>query len=227
MEETVNEIIFQLEELRDTKNISGMEHYGIVTKGNAFGVPATDLNRIAKKYKYNQKLAEALWETGFHEAKKLAALIADKKEFSPELMDKWTSEFYSWDICDNACSHIFRDLPFAYDKVFEYAASDEEYIRRTAFSLIAALTVSGKKSPDEKFLPYLPLIEHYAGDDRNFVKKAVNWALRQIGKKSKGLYPHALALAEKLASSENKSAAWIGKDAVKELKSEKIKARIK
>lgn len=222
MEQELNKIIRRLDELRNTKNISGMERYGIVTKGKAFGVPTTELNKIAKTYKKNQPLAKMLWNTHYHEAMKLAALVADKKEFTPELMDKWTSEFYSWDICDSACFHIFRHLPFVHDKILQYACSDEEFTRRTAFSLIAGLAISDKKGPNEKYLGYLPLIEQYATDDRNFVKKAVNWALRQIGKKNQELYPAALEVAERLAASENKTARWIGKDAVRELKESKF-----
>jgi len=218
MSDEVNKILAQMESLRDTKNIAGMERYGIITQGKAFGIPAPELKKMAKTYKNNQPLAEELWNTGYHEARRLATLITDKKQFSSELMDKWTSEFYSWDICDSACFHTFRHLSFADEKIFQYALSEAEFVRRTAFSLIAGLAINAKKAPDEQFLNYLPLIERYAHDNRNFVRKAVNWALRQIGKKNATLLPPALQLAEKLATSPDKTAAWIGKDAVKELR---------
>ena len=211
-----------METLRDTKNVAGMERYGIITQGKAFGIPAPELNKMAKTYKNNQPLAEELWNTGYHEARRLATLISDKKQFSSELMDKWTSEFYSWDICDSACFHTFRYLPFADEKIFEYAVSEAEFVRRTAFSLIAGLAVNAKKAPDEQFLNYLPLIERYSYDNRNFVRKAVNWALRQIGKKNKNLLPPALELAEKLSASPDKTTAWIGRDAARELSKKNI-----
>jgi len=218
IEKEIQNIIARMEALRDTKNVAGMERYGIVTQGKAFGIPASELNKMKKLYKNNQPLAEALWETGYHEARRLATLITDKKQFSPELMDRWVSELYSWDICDSACFHTFRYLPFADEKIFQYAASESEFVRRTAFSLIAGLAVNAKKAPDEQFLNYLPLIERYSHDSRNFVRKAVNWALRQIGKKNANLLFPALALAGKLSASADKTAAWIGKDAVRELR---------
>ena len=214
----VQTIIAHFETLRDTKNVAGMERYGIITQGKAFGIPASELNKLGKVYKNNQPLAEALWNTGYHEARRLATLISDTKQFSSELMDKWVSEVYSWDICDSACFHTFRYLPFANEKIFQYAPSESEFVRRTAFSLIAGLCISAKKAPDEQFLNYLPLIEQYSHDSRNFVRKAVNWALRQIGKKNENLLHPALELAEKLATSSDKTTAWIGKDAARELK---------
>ncbi|MDR0206841.1 MAG: DNA alkylation repair protein [Bacteroidales bacterium] len=214
---TIKEILEKMEALRDTKNTAGMERYGIVTKGKAFGIPASELKKMQKIYKKNQPLAVELWNTGYHEAMRLATLISEPKKFSPELMDKWVSEFYSWDICDSACFHTFRYLPYAEEKIWEYAHCDEEFVRRTAFSLIASLAVGDKKALDKQFLNYLPLIEQYATDSRNFVKKAVNWALRQIGKRNKSLHKTALELAEKLAASTNKTAIWIGKDAAREL----------
>ena len=144
VEKEVDKIIAQMETLRDTKNVAGMERYGIVTQGKAFGIPASELNKMKKLYKNNQPLAEALWETGYHEARRLATLITDKKHFSSELMDKWTSELYSWDICDSACFHTFRHLPFADEKIFQYAVSEAEFVRRTAFSLIAGLAAFSK-----------------------------------------------------------------------------------
>jgi 3-methyladenine DNA glycosylase AlkD len=222
---TVKEILEQMEALRDTKNIAGMERYGIITKGKAFGIPAPELKKMQKIYRKNQPLAEELWKTGYHEAMRLATLISEPKKFPPELMDKWVSGFYSWDICDSAVFHTFRYLPFAGEKILQYAHCEEEFVRRTAFSLIAGLAVGDKKAPDEQFLNYLPLIEQYATDSRNFVKKAVNWALRQIGKRNKNLHQPALDLAEKLAAYTDKTAVWVGKDAVRELMKEKIKKK--
>ncbi|MDL2254688.1 DNA alkylation repair protein [Bacteroidales bacterium OttesenSCG-928-J16] len=227
IQQKVNEIVALLEPLRDSKNVAGMERFGIVTDGKAFGVATPELQKIAKMYRNDHDLAVALWETGYHELRKMAPMTADKNRFTPQLMDQWTREFASWDICDGACSYLFRYLPFANEKVFEYAVSEEEFVRRTAFSLIAEMAVVDKKGANEKYLAYLPLIEKYATDPRNFVKKAVNWALRQIGKKNKTLYASALEMAERLAASEDKTAQWIGKDALRELRDEKIIGRIK
>ncbi len=224
----LDEVLTQFESLRNSKNIAGMARFGIkVTEQDAFGISVVNLRKIAKPYKKNQALAEALWQTGWHEARVMASMVADPAVFSGELTDQWTRDFDSWDTCDQCCMNLFRHLPFAYDKIREYAPSDEEFIRRTAFSLIAGLAIGDKKQPDNTFEAFLPLIERYSTDDRNFVRKAVNWALRGIGKRSKMLYPKALELSEKLAAADNKTARWIGKDAYRELINPKIIMRIK
>ncbi len=223
----LNDIFAQFEELRNTKNIAGMARFGIkVTEKDAFGISVVTLRKIAKQYGKNQPLAEALWKSGWHEARVIASMIADPEKFSPKLMDKWTHDFDSWDTCDQCCVNIFRYLPFSYEKIREYALSDKEFVRRTAFSLIATLAIGDKKQPDKTFSDLLPLIEQYATDERNFVRKSVNWALRGIGKRSKSLYPKALKMSEKLSNSADKTARWIGKDAYRELINPKIIARI-
>ena len=205
-----------------------MARFGIrVTEKNAFGISVVQLRKIAKSYHKNQPLAEALWKTGWHEARIIASMVADKDKFTPKLMDKWVQDLDSWDTCDQCCVNIFRELSYAYDKIYEYAPSEEEFVRRTAFSLIATLAVGDKTQSDNVFIDLLKLIEQYASDERNFVRKAVNWALRGIGKRNRGLYPKALKLAEKLSQSENKTARWVGKDACRELANPKIIARIK
>ncbi len=224
----IAEILAEFEKLRNSKNIAGMARFGIqVTNDNAFGISVVTLRKIAKRYKKNQPLAEALWNSGWHEARILATMVADKTRFTPDLMDQWVKDFDSWDTCDQCCTNIFRELPYAYNKIYEYALSEEEFVRRTAFSLIATLAVGDKNQPDKTFTDLLKLIEQYATDERNFVRKAVNWALRGIGKRNRSLYPKALKLAEKLAQAENKTARWIGKDAYRELLQPKIIARIK
>jgi 3-methyladenine DNA glycosylase AlkD len=154
-------------------------------------------------------------------------MIADKDKFTSKLMDRWVNDFDSWDTCDQCCINIFRELPYVYDKVYAYASSEEEFVRRTAFSLIATLAIGDKTQSDKVFIDLLKLIAQHAADERNFVRKAVNWALRGIGKRSRTCYPKALKLAEQLSASENKTARWIGKDAYKELTNPKIIARIK
>ena len=224
----VEEILETFEQMRNTKNIAGMARFGIrVSERDAFGISVVHLRKIAKSYKKNQPLAEALWKTGWHEAQLIASMIADKSKFTPKLMDKWVKDFDSWDTCDQCCVNIFRELPYAYDKIYEYAPSEKEFVRRTAFSLIAVLAVGDKIQSDKTFIDLLKLIEQYATDERNFVRKAVNWALRGIGKRNLNLHPKALKLAEQLSQSADKTARWVGKDAYRELSNPKIIERIK
>lgn len=226
--EEIREILEKFEQLRNSKNIAGMARFGIrVTEKDAFGISVVQLRKMAKSYKKNQPLAEALWKTGWHEARIIASMIADKDKFISKLMDSWVNDFDSWDTCDQCCINIFRELPYVYDKVYAYASSEEEFVRRTAFSLIAALAIGDKTQSDKVFIDLLKLVAQHATDERNFVRKAVNWALRGIGKRSRTCYPKALKLAEQLSASENKTARWIGKDAYKELTNPKIIARIK
>ena len=228
MVKEVEEILGMFEQMRNTKNIAGMARFGIrVSEKDAFGISVVHLRKIAKTYGKNQQLAEALWKTGWHEAQLIASMIADKDKFTPKLMDKWAKDFDSWDTCDQCCVNIFRELPCAYDKIYEYAPSEREFVRRTAFSLIAVLAVGDKTQPDKTFIDLLKLIEQYAADERNFVRKAVNWALRGIGKRNLNLHPKALKLAEQLSQSADKTARWIGKDAYRELSNPKIIGRIK
>ncbi len=235
---SIDEIVARLEALADPAFREKQAHFGIaVDRALGIRVPAVralakEINAGPKSEKAerearNHALAVGLWDTGIHEAHLLAPMIASPRLTTEELMDRWTAEFTSWDVCDLCIGNLFRLTPFAYDKIYEYVKSEQEFIRRTGFVLIAELAVADKKAPDEKFLEALPLIEEYSTDGRNFVRKAVNWALRQTGKRSPGLYPHALAMAEKLAASSDKTARWIGSDARRELSDPKILARIR
>ena len=172
-------------------------------------------------------LALELYRRPVHEGRILASMIADPALFRPEEMDAWVAEFRSWDLCDQCCINLFRYTSYAYGKVREYAASDEEFTRRAGFALLATLAVGDKRASDDDFRAFLPLIERGAEDSRVRIGKAVNWALRQIGKRSRGLYPDALALARRLAAKEGAAARRIGRDAVRELTLERIIARIK
>jgi len=176
------------------------------------------LRDLAKPHRHDHALAFALWAQPIHEAQLLAVLTADPQQFTPDLMDAWITDFDTWDICDQACLNVFRRTPYAFDKVTAWADREPEFERRAAFALVATLGVHAKKEPDATFLALLPLIDQAADDHRNFVKKAVNWALRQIGKRrSETLLSAALDLAEDLSTRESKSARWIGKDALREL----------
>jgi 3-methyladenine DNA glycosylase AlkD len=193
-----------------------MARFGINVE-KAFGVSMAAARPLARKYKRRHDLAQGLWATGFHEARILAALIDDSRLVTKKQMDAWVAEFNSWDLCDQASMKLFAKTPFVADQVAKWAKDKREFVRRAAFATIAGYAVHAKRASDDEFLPFLKLIETHATDQRNFVRKAVNWALRQIGKRSKTLHGPALAVAQKLAASDDKTARWIGKDAVKEL----------
>lgn len=202
------------------------EYFG-VKSDNILGVSTPELRAIAKEIKKDHNLALELWEEDYHEAKMLATIISDPKQLTLNQVKEWSKDFDSWDIVDGACFNVIRYTNFCDEIIFEYCKSQEEYIRRTSFALIAGMAIGNKKINDEEFLKYLPLIKEYSFDSRNFVWKAVNWALRQIGKRSLYLHPYALALSEELASSQDSTQRKIGKDAQKELTNPKIIARLK
>lgn len=222
---TKEEIMQWLLSLQNDKNAQGMKRFGI--KGKIIGVSVTQLRQKVKEIQPSTSLALSLWREEWHEARMLATMLADKNDFTSEQMDSWTEEFASWDITDGACFNLFRYLPYCDEKIFLWAKDEQEFVRRSAFSLIAGLAVGNKKMNDDEFLKYLPLIRQYSFDDRNFVWKAVHWALRQIGKRNKTLYPHALALAQELLYSNNKNARKIGSNAFRELSDQKVILRIK
>lgn len=206
-------------------NRAGMARFGI-NSDHAFGVSMAILRPMSRPYQKRSDLAASLWATGKHEARILAALIEDPKRITPAQMDQWVADFDSWDLCDQASMKLFAASPHVHAKVPEWAADDREFVRRAAFATIAGYAVHAKKAPDAELLDYLPLIERYATDGRNFVKKAVNWALRQIGKRSPELHSPALALARKLSDSNDRAARWVGRDAVRELTDPKQLSRL-
>ena len=223
---TAQDVIEELRKYYNPRNLEGMSHYGINVE-KAFGVNVPVLRALAKKIGTNHELALKLWESGYHEARHIATMIDDPKLVTKSQMNKWVRDFNSWDICDGACSNLFRFTPYAFDKIFEWTERKEEFIRRTGFSLIAYLAVHDKKRDDKNFLKFFPLIKKHSIDERNFVKKAVNWALRQIGKRSKFLNKEALKLAKEIKALDSKSAKWIANDAIRELTNPQILARIK
>ena len=204
----------------------GMARFGIPIE-RAMGIPVPFLRKMARTYRNEHELAIELWNSGWHEARILAPMVADPKQTTSELIDRWTEEFDAWDICDQCCQNLFRLTSFAYDKVYEYALREEEFVRRTAFALMATLAVGDKAAEDERFLPFFGLIERTSGDSRNFVRKAVNWALRQIGKRNQRLHREALEMSRRFVSMSDKTAVWIGKDALRELSDPKVMARIR
>jgi 3-methyladenine DNA glycosylase AlkD len=212
----VRSTIAELRALGSEKNRAGMARFGINAE-RAFGVSMQQLRPLARRYRHNHDLAAALWASGFHEARLLACLIDDPKQVTAKQMDAWAAEFDSWDLCDQVCLKLFVKTPFVDGKIERWAKDKREFVRRAGFALLAAHAVHGKDVPDAVFRAHLALIEKAATDERNFVRKAVNWALRQIGKRSVALHKPALALARRLAVSSDKTARWIGKDAVREL----------
>ncbi len=209
-------VIKLLKKHANHKNVAGMARFGINPK-NTLGISIPFLRTLAKKIGKDHRLALQLWKTKIHEARLLAGFIDDDKLVTAKQMDSWVKDFDSWDICDQVCSNLFDRTPYAYQKARQWTKSNKEYVRRAGFVMMACLAVHDKKAPDKKLLQFFPLIEKYSTDERNFVKKAVNWALRQIGKKRPGTKKSAIALSKKLAGSTAPSARWIGKDALREL----------
>lgn len=206
-------------------NLAGMARYGINTE-KAFGISMPVLRDIAKTIGKNHELATGLWKTGFHEARIIAALIDEPKKVTIFQMNDWVNDFNSWDVCDQTCSSLFDKTPFAYEMAHSWSREKKEYVKRAGFVMMAALAVHDKKAPDEKLLQFLPVIERESTDERNFVKKAVNWALRQIGKRSAFLHQHAIITAQKIAEQDSKTARWIASDAIRELNDQKIMVRM-
>lgn len=221
----VDVVLAELSALGSNDGRAGMARFGIHTE-KALGVSMAAARPLARKCRRQHDLAAGLWATGIHEARILAALVDDPKLVTRKQMDAWAAEFNSWDLCDQACMKLFAKTPYVAEKAVRWARDEREFVRRAAFATIAGYAVGAKRAADDEFLPFLTLVEAHATDPRNFVKKAVNWALRQIGKRSIGLHGPALALAEKLAVSDDKTARWIGKDAARELSDPRQIARI-
>jgi 3-methyladenine DNA glycosylase AlkD len=221
----LNDVIEFLRKEENPANRAGMARYGINTE-KTFGINLPTLRALAKKIGKDHTLALKLWQTGYHEAKLLAAFIDDPKMVTEQQMYAWVNDFNSWDICDQACSNLFDKTPFAYELAHAWSKAEQEYVKRAGFVMMAALAVHDKKSPDEKLLQFLPVIERESHDSRNFVKKAVNWSLRQIGKRSLFLHGHAIITAKKIALQDSKSAHWIASDALRELNDPKTIARM-
>ena len=218
-------VLAEIRALGTEKNRAGMARFGINTD-RAFGVSIAALTPLIRKYRRNHALAGALWASGYHEARILAAFVEEPDKVGKGQMNAWAADFDSWDLCDQVSMRVFAKTPYVGDRVARWARDSSEFVRRAAFATIAGYAVADKTAADETFLAFLPLIEAQATDPRNFVSKAVNWALRQIGKRSGSLHGPALALARKLAASDDRTARWIGTDAARELSDPKQIARL-
>jgi 3-methyladenine DNA glycosylase AlkD len=220
------EVIKILEENADPDVRRGMLRAGIKA-GNSIGVKVPILRQVAKDHKNDHDLALKLWETGIHEARVLASMVDDPLKVTKAQIDAWVEDFDSWDLVDQCCNNLFKYTPYAYPKVFVWGKREEEYVKRAAFVMIAVLALHDKQAPDDSMEQFFSLIVQESTDDRNFVKKAVNWALRQIGKRNLSLNAKAIVVAEEIEKIDSKSARWIAKDALRELTSEKIQDRLR
>jgi len=219
------DILKKLKSMSNPEAVKGMARYGINPMNN-LGVSIYKLRSIAKEIGKDHDLALKLWSSGIHDARLLACFIDDPAKVTSEQMDSWTKDFDSWDVCDQACTSLFDLTPLAWTKIFEWAKRDEEFVKRAAFSLIAGLAVHDKKAGDKEFEQFSPLIKKNSVDERNYVKKAVNWALRNIGKRNLALDKQMIILSKEIQKIDSKSARWIANDAIRELTSEKVQKRL-
>lgn len=218
-------MIAELRKNSNVKNVEGMTRFGI-NPANTLGVSMPFLRSFAKKIGKNHELALELWNSGIHEARILAALVDDWRFVSEKQADSWASDFDSWDVCDQVCMNLFDKTPFAFKKAIQWSKRKEEFVRRAGFALMAVLAVHDKKAKDADFEIFFPSILAASGDERNFVRKAVNWALRQTGKRNRALNKKAILLAKKLERTDSRSARWIAKDALRELQCEAVRKRL-
>ena len=222
----VKQAVDRLRSMGDPKAVEGMARFGIQS-GNSFGVSVPKLRTLAREVGRDHQLALELWETGLHDARLLASIVDDPEKVTIGQMDKWVRDFDSWDVVDGSCGNLFDKTPFAVAKAREWCKREEEFVKRTGFVLMAELAVHDKQANDKLFLDFLALIIAGASDKRNFVKKAVNWALRQIGKRNLKLNRAAVSTALKIQRMESGAAKWIASDALRELKSPQVMKRLR
>ncbi len=221
-----SDIVKKLESLSDPEAVQGMARFGINPE-NTYGISIPNLRKLAKELGLDHTLAQHLWASGIHEARILASMIGNPKMVTEGQMESWAKDFDSWDVCDQCCGNFFDKTIFAHKKAVEWSSREEEFVKRAGFVLMATLAVHDKKAEDENFLEFFPLMIREATDDRNFVKKAVNWALRQIGKRNLSLNKKAIKTAKKIKTIESKAAKWIATNAIRELESEYVQNRLR
>ena len=212
----VDEILGLLRQQASPTYLAGMQRFGI-DSSRALGVKLPVVRKLAKDIKKDHVLAQQLWDTGIHEARIMASLVDDPAWVTEQQIDNWTKDFYSWDLCDQVCGNLFDRTPFAIAKAIAFSTRDEEFVKRAGFVLMAEYAVHNKKAADDIFIPLFAIMEREAWDNRNFVKKAVNWALRQIGKRNSTLKAVAIAAANHISTQNSKSAKWIASNALAEL----------
>jgi 3-methyladenine DNA glycosylase AlkD len=223
---TVSRAMIELRRLGSRDNVEGMARFGILTK-KAFGVATPDVERLARSIGRNHALGMRLWETGNHDARTLAVLVSDARLVNAAHMERWVKEFDNWSVCDGACCHLFAEAAPAWRKALAWTRREKEFEKRAGFALAAYLAVHDKTAKDKQFEPILKAIEREAWDERNFVRKAVNWALRNIGKRNQRLNRRAIASAERIRKRGTRAGRWIATDALRELTSEAVQTRLK
>ncbi len=221
----VQAVLADLKRLATKKVRDGMARYGLPSD-KALGVPVGVMQKLAKRLGPNHELAAALWDTGWYEARMLAGFVDEPQRVTPAQMERWCRDFDNWGICDTVCFHLFDRTPHAWGKVEPWSRRRAEFEKRAGFVLMACLAGHDKAAADAQFLVLLPLIEAGAHDERNFVKKGVSWALRMIGRRNRALNAAALAVARRLSESDEAGCRWVGKDALRELASPKVRSRL-
>jgi 3-methyladenine DNA glycosylase AlkD len=225
-DERARDVVRALERMGDRSRLEGMAKFGIDTT-RAVGVTVNELRRFARDLGHDHELAAALWASGVHEARLLASLVDEPAMVSEAQMEAWVADLDSWDVCDGVCGNLFDRTPFALDKAVEWSSREPEFQKRAAFALMASAAVHRKDLPDAAFASLLPVIRAQAIDERNYVKKAVSWALRQIGKRSPGLNPLAVRTAEQIERIDSRAARWVARGALRELRSDAVQARLR
>jgi 3-methyladenine DNA glycosylase AlkD len=223
---SVNDVLDKLRSKAKPEQLEGMAKYGMTIE-KRLGVPVPDMRKLAKELGRDHKLALNLWRTGIAEARILAGMVGDPDKLTEEQMEEWVKDINSWDVCDQVCMNLFEKNRLAWKKIIDWSDREEEFVKRTAFSLIACLAWHDKKASDEKFIGLFPVIVRGAADERNFVKKAVNWALRNIGKRNLNLNEAAINTAREIQRLDSKAARWIAADAIRELESEAVQIRLR
>ncbi|HIH01738.1 TPA: DNA alkylation repair protein [Thermoplasmata archaeon] len=218
-------VISKLRSMANPRNVEGMARFGINTE-NALGISVTSLRKYAKTIGTDHALALELWDSGIHEARILAAIVDDPSEVTEEQMEHWVRDFDSWDVCDQACTSLFDRTPFAFSKAAEWSHREEEFVKRAGFAMMAGLAAHHKSAPDEMFVVLLEHVKRESTDDRKYVKKAVNWALRGIGKRNLHLNAMAIEAAAQISEIDSRPARWIASDALRELSSEAVRKRL-
>ena len=223
---TAARAVAELKRLGEKKNVEGMARFGI-RANKVFGVSKPKLDELAKKIGKNHELGMELWSTGIHDARLLGVLISEAEKVDAKQMDHWVKDFDNWDVCDGSCCHLFVFAAPAWKKAFEWTRRKKEFEGRAGFALAAFLAVHDRRAADAIYLKFLKTIEREAWDDRNFVRKAVNWALRNIGKRNLRLNRAAIASAERIRRQDTRAARWIAADALRELRSEAVQRRLR
>jgi 3-methyladenine DNA glycosylase AlkD len=223
---SVKDVLDRLQSKAQPEQLKGMAKYGMTIE-QRLGVSVPDMRKLAKEIGRDHKLALDLWRTGIAEARIVAGMVGDPAKLTEEQMEEWVKGINSWDVCDQVCMNLFEKNRLAWKKIGDWSEREEEFVKRTAFSLIACLAWHDKKASDEKFIELLPVIIRGATDERNFVKKAVNWALRNIGKRNLKLNEAAINTAKEIQRFDSKAARWIAGDAIRELESDAIQSKLR